>query len=259
MEEVQYKVGDLVNGQVWTGTAWLQLNHGQPNGESTAPQPAGAAVDGQRWDSTRGGPTYQAVGPMGGPKRPWYRTSAGIIGIALSGIVVLSVAGASLGTSDGGPAADTVGSQDSVTANAPQYAAPQPQNDTPDEVAVPAGATRVNQWAVKVADVDPDASAAIEDANQFNEDPTYGYIIVTLEGTNGADAVKNLQSFTVKLQGSNKTIYRDQSLFMVMPQELASEAAPGGTVQAQFVFDIPPSALGEGALLLVDDVPVALP
>ena len=133
------------------------------------------------------------------------------------------------------------------------------EQSPPQAPGSPKGTTRVNQWDVKVAEEDRDASAAIENANSFNEDPDYGYVIVTLEGTNGAAVVKDLQSFTVKFQGADKVVYRDDSFLMVMPRELATEAAPGGTVRAQFVFDLPPSAFGQGAVVLVDGVPVALP
>lgn len=258
MDQVQYNVGDVVNGHVWTGTSWAPVNHVNGAGEPNQPYPVGAVVNGHRWDGMRWVPLASGTEQAANSPKPWYSRPSGIIGIVVASIFgLLFVLGTAFGGSDPGTSTTSAQTRQSSSPVAPKPTASSAAPTTP--APVPAGTTRVNEWTVKVAGIDRNASAAIENANQFNEDPDYQYVVVTLEGTNGAATVKNLQSFTVKLQGSDKVVYRDESLFMVMPQELATEAAPGGTVQAQFVFDAPEPALGAGAIVLVDDVPVAIP
>lgn len=253
MDQVRYKVGDVVNGHVWTGSEWVPVNHVSGAGRPMQPNQIGSVVNGHRWDGARWvplpGQTHQA--PSG--SEAWYRKPAGIVGIVLAGLLGLfAIAGWAAGAGEESTSSTPAGESSWPVApqSTPSVAAP--------AAPAPDGSTRVDEWSVKVVGIDPNASAAIRDANMFNEDPDYQYVVVTLQGTNGAATVKNLQSFTAKLQGSDKIVYRDESLLMVMPQELATEAAPGGTVQAQFVFDAPASALGPGALVLVDDVPVAI-
>lgn len=258
-DDVQYKLGDLVNGHVWTGTVWLPVNQ-VPSGARTQTPPVGAAVNGHRFDGTRWVPLHPGAGPVAAGSKPWYLTPVGIVGVTLSAILGLAVVLPALGAGDSAASSSNAQALGSGTPSVGEDLTPETPATTPTEsVVTPADRARVNEWTVKVADIDRDASAEIRDANMFNDDPDYTYVIVTLKGTNGADEIKDLSSFTVKLQGSNKTVYKDESFLMVMPRELATEAAPGGTVKAQFVFDVPQSALGDGAFVLVDDVPVALP
>ena len=114
-------------------------------------------------------------------------------------------------------------------------------------------AAAVDGWDVKITEVALNANGAISSANPYNDPPTGQYVLVTLTGTNTTvDEFKDLDWLSARFLGSDKRVYDEGGA--VTPFDNAdgpTEAAPGGTVSAQFLFDVPVAALGSGASVLL--------
>lgn len=113
------------------------------------------------------------------------------------------------------------------------------------------------EWDVTVDELALDATQQVLDANDFNEEPENGnYALVTLTATyTGEDEGDAGFLLGTTLVGADSRQYSDTDCFAVEPDPMIEQPTVenGGTVTGQFCLDYPDEALGDGAILFVEE------
>lgn len=226
--------------------------------ENTTTTTQQVSPDGQWiWNGTEWVPNVGAapVAPVAAKRsRKGLKIAGGVLAaIAMLG-VVSSVAGASETpaanetTTSAGTNSEAADKDDKPAEETQQAAAEEP-------AAGPAvGDTlTVGDWEVVITEVDTDADSEIAKANQFNEDAEHQYVLVSYSATyvgdeSSADAEWDL---TFSFAGSDNVVYDPAMVVTPMDDEdVPTEARAGGTVEGDIAFDVPPSALEDGVIIV---------
>lgn len=216
-----YQPGDQANGHVLTNDGvWVPLDQGTP-----APEPKNAS------------------------KKTWIKVvGAGVAGLLLLGLVS--------GMTDSSPATSAAPAASSQNADSAADSAQEESAGSSADALSGVDGT----WDLEVTEVLLNGNAQVAAANEFNDAPSNQYVLVTVQGTNVSSDFEDLAWLQGSILGSDNVVYDET--FAVTPLnsfENQTEAAPGGTVKYQFVFDVPAAALDGGYLMLgYDRVRVAL-
>lgn len=190
-----------------------------------------------------------------------------LISGVVAAVAVLAIGGTVAGNAssdDDSPSTTTSNDSDVVVDTSDTVTTTTTTSDTdteaPSSYAV-GDTAEVDGWTASVTKVVLNANADISLANQFNDKPTYQYVLVTVTGTNNQDSIEDLSWVDAKILGSDGVVYRQAAV--VTPADDAdtpTEAGKGGTVSTQYAFDVPQSALANGAYIVLgdDDVRFAL-
>lgn len=115
----------------------------------------------------------------------------------------------------------------------------------------------LSEWDVTVDEINLDATREMLDANQFNDEPTNGnYGLVTLTATyTGEEEGDAGFMLGTTLSGADRRQYADTDCLATEPNSMFDQPTVenGGTVTGQFCLDFPDAALGDGAVLFVEE------
>lgn len=111
-------------------------------------------------------------------------------------------------------------------------------------------------WLVTVVSVNPDATAAVLQENEFNDSPEEGnvFFIASLQATYQGESSATLDaSFRFRVVGDSAVAYSTfDNTCGVVPNEIPSaETFPGGTLSGDICWEVPASDVG--TLLMFDD------
>lgn len=140
---------------------------------------------------------------------------------------------------------------EAVTTTEPPTTTAAPQLGTRENPAPIGIEQQVGDWQVTVVSFLGDGTAAVMDANSFNESPQNGvYSLVRLRATyTGNETGSPSFAFTVGYLGADARFYEDCSGAVEPdPMYMQPEVAPGGTVEGNFCIDLPQAVLGTGAI-----------
>ncbi|WP_425607004.1 hypothetical protein, partial [Ornithinimicrobium faecis] len=132
--------------------------------------------------------------------------------------------------------------QDEATAD---ETAAEPEEATSGVLGLGAAAD-VGEYAVAVTDVQLNANDAVKAANDFNDDPTGQYVLVSLDVTyNGDEEGDPWLDLMVELAGSDARIYDSTTCSAVTPNSDMDvpTLTTGGTGTFDICFDVPAEAL----------------
>lgn len=194
-------------------------------------------------------PLHQGA-PAPEPKNASKKTWIKVVGAGVASLLLLGIVS---GMTDSAPASSVPPAADSAASS---------QNAETDSAASSADALSGvdGTWDIDVTEVLLNGNAQVAAANEFNDAPSNQYVLVTVQGTNVSSDFEDLSWLQGSILGSDNVVYDEA--FAVTPLnsfENQTEAAPGGTVKYQFVFDVPAAALDGGYLMLgYDRVRVAL-
>lgn len=212
------------------------------------------AWNGETWIPTG---AAQASAPAAPPIQQKPKSQRGLIigGSILAGLVLLvgavAVAGSQAEPTSTDPIAqDQAAAQDEPASDNSVSSGAATSNEDTAQVGE---AVQVGDWTVTVNEVNTNANSVIASANQFNEDPTGQYVMVTYTATYTGDETSADAFWDIywDFAGSDSVLYSEASV--VTPTDNAdapTEVRPGGTVTGQVVFDVPPTAIDGGSIIV---------
>src|SRR5690606_25854374 len=178
---------------------------------------------------------------------------------AVASAIVLSACGSSApevgepnGNTSEKPQEDSPSSAEEPTAEPVTEDDEPTEDDDSGELGL-GGTATVGDYTVSVTQVELDASDAVKEANEFNEDPEGQYVLASLALTyNGDEQGDPWLDLSVELAGSDSRIYDSSSCMAVTPNGAMDlpTLTSGGKGEFDICFDVPAEALEDPRIIV---------